>query len=115
MSFPLVLVLWFAISIPVAIVTGRGIGRQATRTTGPPTSERSALLDRLAEIELREIPRVQRAIGGWVDDPYLAGELRELRAEADRLRGRLGSADRSVGASRGSDEATAAPHGRSVA
>ncbi|HEU4355658.1 MAG TPA: hypothetical protein VFT27_08730 [Actinomycetota bacterium] len=86
MALPLVLVVWFAISIPLAIVTGRGIGRQAARTTEPPPSKRSALLDRLAEVELREIPRVQRALGGWVDDPYLAGELRELRAEAERLR-----------------------------
>jgi hypothetical protein len=78
MSLPLVLVLWLAASIPLAVVTGRAIGRQATLTT----SEPSELRDRLAEVELSEIPRVRRAIGGWVDDPYLAGELREGRAPA---------------------------------
>jgi hypothetical protein len=115
MGLPLVLLLWLAVSIPAAIVTGRAIGRQAAGSTDPQASERFELLHRLAEVELREIPRVRRAIGGWVDDPYLAGELRDLRAEAKRLRGFLGLTDRSRGPSPGSSEVTGAPHGRSVA
>ena len=111
MSLSLVLVLWLAASIPLAVATGRGIGRRATHST----SEPSELHDRLAQVELREIPRVRRAIGGWVDDPYLAGELRELRAEAERLRGLLGLTDRSGGTRARRRGRTGAPHRRSVA
>lgn len=111
MSLSLVLVLWLAASIPLAVATGRGIGRRATHSTAAP----SELQDRLAQVELREIPRVRRAIGGWVDDPYLAGELRELRAEAERLRGLLSLTDRSAGARPRRRGRTRAPHHRSVA
>lgn len=87
MALLLVPMLWLTVSIPAAVVTGRRIGREATPPrTGLPTPEPSELLDRLVEIELEEIPRVRLAIGGWVDDPHLATELRGLRAEAERLR-----------------------------
>lgn len=110
MDIPLMLALWFAASIPLAVITGRAIGRQATRTT----SEPSELHDRLADVEFREIPRVRRAIGGWVDDPYLAGELRELRAEARRLRALLGLTDQPLGA-RPRSQGRPVPYSRSVA
>jgi hypothetical protein len=51
--------------------------------------ERTRQLDRLAMLELREIPRLRSALRTWVDDPYLARELHERREEAAGLRGLL--------------------------
>lgn len=94
MTLLLLVLLWLTASIPVAVITGRTIGREATHGSPPLAPELSdELLSRLRHIELEEIPRVRLAIEGWVDDPHLSTELRELRAEAERLRRVLRAAD----------------------
>lgn len=94
MDLLLVVVLWLTVSIPLAVVSGRKIGRIASPSSALPSPERSTgLRARLRRIELQEIPKVRLAIEGWVDDPHLATQLRALRAEAEWLRQVLGEAD----------------------
>lgn len=94
MGLLLVVAVWLTASVPLALVTGRKIRKDASPRSAPPSPERTAgLRARLRHIELEEIPKVRLAIEGWVDDPHLATQLRALRAEAEWLRQVLGEAD----------------------
>jgi len=54
----------------------------------PPEIDRD--LDRLAELELVEIPRLRNALAAWPDDAYFATDLRRSLDEARDLAERLG-------------------------
>jgi hypothetical protein len=76
---------------------GRGLdrGRRGRRASlraerSGTSTQRSALLNRLVAVERQEIPRLRAALVSWVDDPYLAREMRERSEEVARLRRLLG-------------------------
>jgi hypothetical protein len=63
----LLVVMWWAVSIPVAVVVGRWIRGTPTPSTA-----------------------------GWVDDPHLATRLQELRAESEMVARSLGLTSQGV-------------------